>query len=123
MEKKWYYAILVIFTTCGFSFSSWISRTPELRDILQATTGTMGIILLGLSMGSILGLVLANVFVRARGGRFAIMTSAFFYVWRLHHAGNWGAHRGSNCGFHCLVCIWHGGWDVQCCDEFGRNRD
>ncbi|MBC1474294.1 MFS transporter [Listeria grandensis] len=78
MEKKWYYAILVIFTTCGFSFSSWISRTPELRDILQATTGTMGIILLGLSMGSILGLVLANVFVRARGGRFAIMTSAFF---------------------------------------------
>lgn len=80
MEKKWYYAILVIFTTCGFSFSSWISRTPELRDALHATTGTMGIILLGLSMGSILGLVLANVFVRARGGRFAIMTSAFFYV-------------------------------------------
>lgn len=80
MEKKWYYAILIIFTTCGFSFSSWISRTPELRDALHATTGTMGIILLGLSMGSILGLVLANVFVRARGGRFAIMTSAFFML-------------------------------------------
>ncbi|WAO22897.1 MFS transporter [Paenilisteria newyorkensis] len=78
MEKKWYYAILIIFTTCGFSFSSWISRTPELRDALHATTGTMGVILLGLSMGSILGLVLANFFVRARGGRFAIMTSAFF---------------------------------------------
>ncbi|MBC2258038.1 MFS transporter [Listeria booriae] len=78
MEKKWYYAILIIFTTCGFSFSSWISRTPELRDALHASAGTMGVILLGLSMGSILGLVLSNVFVRARGGRFAIMTSAFF---------------------------------------------
>lgn len=92
-RKKWYYAILVIFTTCGFSFSSWISRTPELRDALHASTGTMGIILLGLSMGSILGLVLSNIFVRARGGRFAIITSAFFYVQWFHRAFGRGADR------------------------------
>ena len=78
MEKKWYKAILIIFAISGFSFSTWVSRTPELRDILQATTGTMGIILLGLSIGSITGLVLSNVFIRSKGGKFAIIFSAFF---------------------------------------------
>ncbi len=66
MELKWYKAIIVIFTMSGISISTWFSRTPEVRDLLQANTGTMGLILLGLSVGSIVGLVLSNVFVRKR---------------------------------------------------------
>ncbi|MFS0654898.1 MFS transporter [Bacillus sp. 179-C3.3 HS] len=77
MELKWYKAIIVIFTMSGISISTWFSRTPEVRDVLQADTGTMGLILLGLSVGSIVGLVLSNVFVRTKGGRMAIVISAF----------------------------------------------
>lgn len=77
MELKWYIAIIVIFTMSGISISTWFSRTPEVRDLLQANTGTMGLILLGLSVGSIVGLVLSNVFVRKKGGRVAIVISAF----------------------------------------------
>ncbi|MBR0603754.1 MFS transporter [Bacillus safensis] len=77
MELKWYKAIIVIFTMSGISISTWFSRTPEVRDLLQANTGTMGLILLGLSFGSIVGLVLSNVFVRKKGGRVAIVISAF----------------------------------------------
>lgn len=77
MELKWYKAIIVIFTMSGISISTWFSRTPEVRDLLQANTGTMGLILLGLSVGSIVGLVLSNVFVRKKGGRLAIVISAF----------------------------------------------
>ncbi|PRS77113.1 MFS transporter [Bacillus sp. LNXM65] len=77
MELKWYKAIIVIFTMSGISISTWFSRTPEVRDLLQANTGTMGLILLGLSVGSIVGLVLSNVFVRKKGGRVAIVISAF----------------------------------------------
>ncbi|MGG0029170.1 MFS transporter [Bacillus safensis subsp. osmophilus] len=77
MELKWYKAIIVIFTMSGISISTWFSRTPEIRDLLQANTGTMGLILLGLSVGSIVGLVLSNVFVRKKGGRVAIVISAF----------------------------------------------
>lgn len=54
-----------------------VFTTPEVRDLLQANTGTMGLILLGLSVGSIVGLVLSNVFVRKKGGRVAIVISAF----------------------------------------------
>ncbi|KAJ0071323.1 MFS transporter [Bacillus altitudinis] len=77
MKLKWYKAIIVIFTMSGISISTWFSRTPEVRDLLQADTGTMGLILLGLSVGSIVGLILSNVFVRKRGGRVAIVVSAF----------------------------------------------
>ncbi|MCY7434553.1 MFS transporter [Bacillus pumilus] len=77
MELKWYKAIIIIFTMSGISISTWFSRTPEVRDLLQANTGTMGLILLGLSVGSIVGLVLSNVFVRKKGGRLAIVISAF----------------------------------------------
>ncbi|RAP24555.1 hypothetical protein C2W59_02072 [Bacillus pumilus] len=77
MELKWYKAIIIIFTMSGISISTWFSRTPEVRDLLQANTGTMGLILLGLSVGSIVGLVLSNIFVRKKGGRVAIMISAF----------------------------------------------
>lgn len=77
MELKWHKAIIVIFTMSGISISTWFSRTPEVRDLLQANTGTMGLILLGLSVGSIVGLVLSNVFVRKKGGRVAIVISAF----------------------------------------------
>jgi len=77
MELKWYKAIIVIFTMSGISISTWFSRTPEVRDLLHANTGTMGLILLGLSVGSIVGLVLSNVFVRKKGGRVAIVISAF----------------------------------------------
>ncbi|WP_431794241.1 MFS transporter [Bacillus altitudinis] len=77
MKLKWYKAIIVIFTMSGISISTWFSRTPEVRDLLQADTGTMGLILLGLSVGSIVGLILSNVFVRKKGGRVAIVVSAF----------------------------------------------
>ncbi|MEC3591911.1 MFS transporter [Bacillus pumilus] len=77
MELKWYKAIIIIFTMSGISISTWFSRTPEVRDLLQANTGTMGLILLGLSVGSIVGLVLSNIFVRKKGGRVAIVISAF----------------------------------------------
>ncbi|OJT61130.1 MFS transporter [Bacillus altitudinis] len=77
MKLEWYKAIIVIFTMSGISISTWFSRTPEVRDLLQADTGTMGLILLGLSVGSIVGLILSNVFVRKKGGRVAIVVSAF----------------------------------------------
>ncbi|MGD6974530.1 MFS transporter [Bacillus altitudinis] len=77
MKLKWYKAIIVIFTMSGISISTWFSRTPEVRDLLQADTGTMGLILLGLSVGSIVGLILSNVFARKKGGRVAIVVSAF----------------------------------------------
>ncbi|MGG4142253.1 MFS transporter [Paenibacillus algorifonticola] len=69
----WRNAIYVIFTLVGFATASWISRTPAIRDTLGASTGQMGWIIFGLSVGSILGLLGAGLFVASKGGRFVMM--------------------------------------------------
>ncbi|MFC3746993.1 MFS transporter [Paenibacillus sp. GCM10012306] len=70
--RLWRLAIYVIFALPGFAISSWISRTPTIRDALGATTLQMGWIILGLSVGSFIGLLSASHLVAHKGGLFII---------------------------------------------------
>ncbi|MFF2911466.1 MFS transporter [Paenibacillus sp. NPDC057934] len=70
--KLWRIAIYVIFALPGFAISSWISRTPTIRDALGASTSQMGWIILGLSVGSFIGLLTSSHLVAHKGGRFII---------------------------------------------------
>ncbi|NUU59003.1 MFS transporter [Paenibacillus agri] len=70
--KLWRIAIYVIFALPGFAISSWISRTPTIRDALGASTSQMGLIILGLSVGSFIGLLTAGHLVAHKGGRLII---------------------------------------------------
>ena len=45
-------ALYALFVLLGMVTSSWVSRTPALRDGLQASTEQMGLILFGFSTGS-----------------------------------------------------------------------
>lgn len=56
----WRNAVFALFFTMGFGFSSWMSRLPWVRDSLDATTRQMGFMLLGISIGSVLGLTVAS---------------------------------------------------------------
>lgn len=60
-------ALFALFLLPGLAWSSWITRTPDVRDQLSASTAEMGLILFGLSVGSILG-VLASGRLTARLG-------------------------------------------------------
>jgi MFS family permease len=60
-------ALFALFLLPGLAWSSWITRTPDVRDQLGASTSTMGLILFGLSVGSMLG-VLASGPLTARLG-------------------------------------------------------
>lgn len=40
--------------------ASWIVRTPSIRDVLNASTGEMGLILFGFSVGSMTGILMAG---------------------------------------------------------------
>ena len=72
--QLWRLSIYFIFALPGFAFASWVSRTPAIRDVLDATTGQMGWIIFGLAAGSMLGLFSASHLIAHKGGRFAIMT-------------------------------------------------
>ena len=48
--RRWRNAIFVIFWLTGFIFASWATRVPGVRDILDASTGQMGLLILGLAV-------------------------------------------------------------------------
>lgn len=64
---RWRNAVFVIFWLCGFMFASWAARVPAVRDILDASTSQMGLLLFGLATGAVLGLF-ASSHVIARLG-------------------------------------------------------
>lgn len=70
---KWKYALFMLFSLPGLSFSTWISRTPDLRNTLEASTSLMGWIIFGLACGSIIGLLGANKVVARLGTRPVIL--------------------------------------------------
>jgi MFS family permease len=53
----------------GLGMSSWVTRTPAVRDALGASTAEMGLILFGLSVGSMTGVLAAGRLVRRWGAR------------------------------------------------------
>ncbi|WP_206447876.1 MFS transporter [Agrococcus sp. KRD186] len=65
----WRNAVFATFFAMGFGFASWMARVPYVRDRLDISTGEMGLILLGISIGSVTGLLLASHIIHALGTR------------------------------------------------------
>ncbi|AUO66023.1 hypothetical protein WM46_15380 [Citrobacter freundii complex sp. CFNIH2] len=62
------------FIVLGFTMASWIVRTPSIRDALSATTGEMGLVLFGFSLGSMSGILLAGNIARRLGTSRAVFS-------------------------------------------------
>ena len=75
-ERGWKAATFVIFVGTGITYASWVTRTPAIRSSLGVDTGDMGLIILGLSIGSMAGLLLAGPVVARIGARHVIAAAA-----------------------------------------------
>ncbi|MEU0128731.1 MFS transporter [Streptomyces sp. NPDC006289] len=62
-------ALFLFFLMPGLSISSWVTRTPDIRDQLGASTAQMGLVLFGLSIGSMLGILSSGALVARFGTR------------------------------------------------------
>lgn len=62
-------ALFVFFFLPGLSISSWVTRTPDIRDQLDVSTAQMGLVLFGLSVGSMLGVLCSGALVARLGTR------------------------------------------------------
>ncbi|CAI9416688.1 Inner membrane protein YbjJ [Pleomorphomonas sp. T1.2MG-36] len=78
-------ALFVFFFLTGLALSSWVTRTPAIRDGLGASIAEMGLIIFGLSLGSMVGILLAGGAVSRFGtktmgliGMMLISSSLFF---------------------------------------------
>ncbi|MFD8759693.1 MFS transporter [Streptomyces mirabilis] len=62
-------ALFLLFFLPGIAMSSWATRTPDVRDQLGLSTGQMGLVLFGLSLGSMIGILCSGRFVSRFGTR------------------------------------------------------
>ncbi|WP_428949899.1 MFS transporter [Streptomyces sp. cg35] len=56
-------ALQLCFVIPGLSLATWVTRTPDVRDRLDASTAEMGLVLFGMSIGSMLGILVAGALV------------------------------------------------------------
>src|SRR5699024_541163 len=66
-------ALCLLFLLPGRGISSWVTRTPDIRDLLGASTAQMGFILFGLSVGSMVGILASGALVARWGTRRVIL--------------------------------------------------
>jgi len=69
-------AVYVAFIGSGFGFASWASRIPQIRDALEASPSTLGLVLLAVALGSLVALPLAGVLVTRIGTARAVAVMA-----------------------------------------------
>ncbi|MEU4896371.1 MFS transporter [Streptomyces sp. NPDC044780] len=62
-------AVFALFFLPGVAMASWVTRTPDVRDLLGASTGRMGLVLFGLSVGSMVGILCSGPLVSRWGAR------------------------------------------------------
>jgi MFS family permease len=71
-SRAWRNAVFVTFALNGFGMAAWIARIPSVRDHLDITVAQVGILIFGVSAGSVIGLILASHVVHWLGGRQSI---------------------------------------------------
>ncbi|MFJ4715993.1 MFS transporter [Streptomyces sp. NPDC088785] len=62
-------ALYLLFFLNGIAMSSWVTRTPDVRDVLDVSTARMGLVLFGLSVGAMAGILCSGRFVSRHGTR------------------------------------------------------
>ncbi|WP_437889826.1 MFS transporter [Phytobacter sp. V91] len=69
------WALFTFFFIPGLLMASWATRTPAIRDILSVSTAEMGVVLFGLSVGSMSGILSSGWLVKRFGTRKIIRAS------------------------------------------------
>src|SRR5215218_7194858 len=60
-------AVYAVFILSGFAFASWASRIPQIRDALELTPRSLGLVLLAIAVGSIVSMPLSGLVVGRLG--------------------------------------------------------
>jgi MFS family permease len=68
--------VATVFVLNGFAFASWVSRIPESREALGLTPGQLGLLLLALSVGSVVALPTAGMWVHRFGAARVVAAAA-----------------------------------------------
>jgi fucose permease len=85
--RSWTAAVFVIFAICGIALAGWMARLPAVRDALHASTLQMGLLMVGISTGSIIGLLSSSHLIAKYGARTVITVAGSVNLLGLAGAG------------------------------------
>ncbi|MHA6523335.1 MFS transporter [Tessaracoccus sp. G1721] len=69
----WRIALVMAFFNTGIGVATWVTRTPAIRDALGASIAEMGLVIAGLSVGSIIGITVGGPLVSRFGARLVVV--------------------------------------------------
>lgn len=69
VTSRWRAALFTLFVVNGVVMASWVTRTPDIRDRIGASTAGMGAVIFGLSVGAMIGVLSSGAGVARFGGR------------------------------------------------------
>ncbi|MFE5027901.1 MFS transporter [Streptomyces sp. NPDC056656] len=85
--RRWRQSLTVLFFLPGLGLSSWVTRTPDIRDRLDASTAEMGLVFSGLAAGSMIGILASSPLVRRMASRRVIALGTSFVAVGIGTAG------------------------------------
>lgn len=73
-------SISLLFFLCGINFASWATRIPDFKEKLHLSDSTLGTILLGLPIGSLISLPLAGWLITKYESKWICLTAIVMYI-------------------------------------------
>ncbi len=73
-------AVSALFFLSGLCFSSWASRIPDIKERLQMSDGALGLLLLGMPLGTLLSLPISGYLVDRYGSKSIIIIGTLLYA-------------------------------------------
>src|SRR4029453_16496753 len=106
-------AVYTVFILSGFSFASWASRIPQVRDALSLSPRDLGLVLLAAAVGSVVSMPLAGLVIARLGtARTVAVMAVLAAVGVATSAGGYRGGVGPGVAGLFLVGVGLGTWDV-----------
>lgn len=80
LEYKSRLAVSLIFFVCGFVYSNWSTRLPNIQQLFSLDNSTLGLILLCVALGSLTSMPLTGWLIARQGSRLSTMLSALLFA-------------------------------------------
>ncbi|MFN8343859.1 MAG: MFS transporter [Spirosomataceae bacterium] len=72
-------AVSTLFFICGFIFSNWSTRLPNIQSQFLLSSSTLGLTLLCVAIGSLTSMLLTGWVIALRGSKFAAIVSTLLF--------------------------------------------
>src|SRR5687767_5902748 len=72
-------AVKIAFFLNGFIYANWVSRLPRIQEMYDADNGTIGVVLLSMSLGAVAAMPFTGWIIIKNGSRRITMLSTILY--------------------------------------------